>query len=82
MRRDSRQMRAFSACGDDAQLCKLINRSSGPTLDCGPPPAEPRPPASCAHLDVYPDFYHWVGIFSGVMLWPAGLSADTDGFAH
>jgi hypothetical protein len=32
--------------------------------------------------DVNPDFYHWVGIFSGVMLWPAGLSADTDGFAH
>jgi hypothetical protein len=29
-----------------------------------------------------PDFYHWAGVFSGVTLWPAGLPAESGGFAH
>jgi catechol 2,3-dioxygenase-like lactoylglutathione lyase family enzyme len=53
----------------------LLVSGGGPTAD--KPAVIFTPPA-----DVNPDFYHWVGIFSGVMLWPAGLSADTDGFAH
>jgi hypothetical protein len=29
-----------------------------------------------------PDFYHRVGVRSGAEVWPAGLRAETGGFAH
>jgi hypothetical protein len=41
---------------------------------------------SCPGSGIYhyrrPDFYHRIGIGSGVALWPAGLRAETGGFAH